>query len=128
MLGCFHCKATDLGGNEIFMKPPKTLVDGVVWKIKKALYGLRTSPIAWETEREGGPGCAALPTRQPCQSIHDHGHAQARGADCHPQSPGQMIWAIEKGSSGGDIEFLSKPLRGSLASAKVREYAWKGAE
>ena len=25
---------------------------GVVWKIKKALYGLRTSPIAWETERD----------------------------------------------------------------------------
>ena len=49
---------TDLGGNEIFMKPPKILVetkvvdDGVAWKIKKALYGLRTSPIAWETERD----------------------------------------------------------------------------
>ena len=54
---------TDLGGNEIFMRPPKILVetgvvdDGVVWilllwKIKKALYGLRTSPIAWETERD----------------------------------------------------------------------------
>ena len=34
------------------MRPPKILVetkvaeDGVVWKIKKALYGLRTSPIA----------------------------------------------------------------------------------
>ena len=48
----------DLGGNEIFMKPPKILVEtevvdsGVVWKIKKALYGLRTSPIAWETERD----------------------------------------------------------------------------
>ena len=26
--------------------------DGVVWKIKKALYGLRTSPITWETERD----------------------------------------------------------------------------
>ena len=26
--------------------------DGVVWKIKKALYGLRKSPIAWETERD----------------------------------------------------------------------------
>ena len=40
------------------MRPPKILVDtevvaeGVVWKIKKALYGLRTSPIAWETERD----------------------------------------------------------------------------
>ena len=49
---------TDLGGNEIFMRPPKILVEtkvveeGVVWKIKKAFYGLRTSVIAWETERD----------------------------------------------------------------------------
>ena len=54
----FGDRDTDLGGNEIFMKPPKILVetevvdDGVVWKIKKALYGLCTSPIAWETERD----------------------------------------------------------------------------
>ena len=40
------------------MRPPKILVetkvveDGVIWKIKRALYGLRTSPIAWETERD----------------------------------------------------------------------------
>ena len=40
------------------MRPPRILVEtkvvaeGVVWKIKKALYGLRTSPIAWETERD----------------------------------------------------------------------------
>ena len=50
----FGNRDTDLGGNEIFMRPPKILVetkvvdDGVVWKIKKALYGLRT----WETERD----------------------------------------------------------------------------
>ena len=40
------------------MRPPKILIEtkvveeGVVWKIKKALCGLRTSPIAWETERD----------------------------------------------------------------------------
>ena len=40
------------------MRPPKILIDtkvvaeGVAWKIKKALYGLRTTPIAWETERD----------------------------------------------------------------------------
>ena len=40
------------------MRPPKILVEvgvvqsGIVWKIKKAVYGLRTSPIAWETERD----------------------------------------------------------------------------
>ena len=54
----FGDRDTDLGGNEIYMRPPKVLVEteviaeGVVWKIKKALYGLRTSPIAWETERD----------------------------------------------------------------------------
>ena len=46
------------GGNEIFTRPPKILVEtkvveeGVVWKIKKVFYALRTSPIAWETERD----------------------------------------------------------------------------
>ena len=54
----FGDRDTDLGGNEIFMRPPKILVetkvveDGMVWRIKKALYGLRTSPIAWQTERD----------------------------------------------------------------------------
>ena len=54
----FGDRDTDLGGNEIYMRPPRILVetkvvaDGVVWKTKKALYGLRTSPIAWETERD----------------------------------------------------------------------------
>ena len=54
----FGDRDTDLGGSEIYMRPPRILVEtkvveeGVVWKIKKALYGLRTSPIAWETERD----------------------------------------------------------------------------
>ena len=54
----FGDRDTDLGGNEIYMRPPKFL-----WRLKslqkvsrgrskKALYGLRTSPIAWETERD----------------------------------------------------------------------------
>ena len=40
------------------MRPSKILVEtevvapGAVWKIKKALYGLRPSPIAWEFERD----------------------------------------------------------------------------
>ena len=48
---------TDLRGNEILMRTPKVLVEvgtvqtGMIWKIKKARFGLRTSPIAWETER-----------------------------------------------------------------------------
>ena len=54
----FGDRDTDLGGSEIFTRPPKILIEtkvvegGVVWKIKKALYGLRSSPIAWETERD----------------------------------------------------------------------------
>ena len=40
------------------MRPPKVieklglLPEGTVWKLKKALYGLRTSPLAWEVERD----------------------------------------------------------------------------
>ena len=54
----FGDRDTDLGGNEIYMRPPRILVEtnvvaeGVIWKIKKALYGWRTSPIAWETESQ----------------------------------------------------------------------------
>ena len=53
----FGDRDTSFEGNKIFMKPPKILVEtevvapGVVWKAKKALYGLRTSPIPSETER-----------------------------------------------------------------------------
>ena len=45
----FGDRDTDLGGNEMFMRPPKILVDtevveaGVVWKIKKALYDFELS-------------------------------------------------------------------------------------
>ena len=49
---------TDLDGQYIYMKPPKVieklglLPEGTIWKLKKALYGLRTSPLAWEVERD----------------------------------------------------------------------------
>ena len=40
------------------MRPPRVieklglLPEGTIWKLKKALYGLRTSPLAWEVERD----------------------------------------------------------------------------
>ena len=49
---------TDLDGQYIYMRPPKVieklglLPEGTTWKLKKALYGLRTSPLAWEVERD----------------------------------------------------------------------------
>ena len=49
---------TNLRGNEIFTSPPKIFDEAGVVKpeksgrLNKALYGLRTSPIAWETERD----------------------------------------------------------------------------
>ena len=49
----FGDRDTDLGGNEIFMRPPKILVETkVVEEGVVCMYGLRTSPIAWETERD----------------------------------------------------------------------------
>ena len=75
----FGDRDTDLGDNEIFMRPPKILVetkvveDGVVWKIKKALYGLCTSPIAWETERDN--------TLRSLKWVHDE--IEYRWLPCH---------------------------------------------
>ena len=43
---------------EVYCRPPNVLVrlglvqPGIVWRLKKALYGLRTSPKAWEEERD----------------------------------------------------------------------------
>ena len=63
------------------MRPPRILVEtkvvaeGVVWKIKKALYGLRTSPIAWETERDNTlkdcNGCMKM-FHTPYSRVRDH--------------------------------------------------------
>ena len=45
-------------GQNVYCRPPNVLVrlglvqPGIVWKLKKALYGLRTSPKAWEEERD----------------------------------------------------------------------------
>eukprot|EP00971_Amphidinium_carterae_P049185 969376-Amphidinium_carterae.1 len=47
-----------LGFQTIYVRPPKVLVTiglvkpGILWKLKKSLYGLRTSPVAWERERD----------------------------------------------------------------------------
>ena len=43
---------------EVYCRPPNVLIrlglvqPGIVWRLKKALYGLRTSPKAWEEERD----------------------------------------------------------------------------
>ena len=45
-------------GQDVYCRPPNVLVrlglvqPGIVWKLKKALYGLRTSLKAWEEERD----------------------------------------------------------------------------
>ena len=42
----------------MYCRPPNVFVrlglvePGVVWELKKALYGLKTSPKAWEEERD----------------------------------------------------------------------------
>ena len=44
--------------SEVYCRPPNVLVKlglvvlGVVWKLDKSLYGFRTSPKAWEDERD----------------------------------------------------------------------------
>ena len=44
---------------DVYCKPPQVLVKlgliqpGTVWKLKKARYGLRTSPRAWEETTDG---------------------------------------------------------------------------
>ena len=44
--------------HDVYCRPPNVLIKlglvqpGVIWKLNKALYGLRTSPKAWEEERD----------------------------------------------------------------------------
>ena len=76
-------KDTDLDGQYIYMRPPRVieklglLPEGTIWKLRKALYGLRTSPLAWEVERDNtvaqlhweieGCRCGLLPAKgNPC--------------------------------------------------------------
>eukprot|EP00971_Amphidinium_carterae_P341760 6480737-Amphidinium_carterae.1 len=53
-----HQEDVKLGFDTVYVRPPKILVtiglvpDGILWKLKKSLYGLRTSPLAWERERD----------------------------------------------------------------------------
>ena len=62
---------TDLDGQYIYMRPPKVieklglLPEGTIWKLKKALYGLRTSPIPWQSYsgRSMDLGMVLLPQR-----------------------------------------------------------------
>eukprot|EP00971_Amphidinium_carterae_P266116 5278854-Amphidinium_carterae.1 len=53
-----HQDDVELGFDTVYVRPPKVLVQiglvkpGILWKLKKSLYGLRTSPLAWERERD----------------------------------------------------------------------------
>eukprot|EP00971_Amphidinium_carterae_P241941 4803749-Amphidinium_carterae.1 len=53
-----HQEDVELGFTTVYVRPPKVLVTiglvphGILWKLKKSLYGLRTSPLAWERERD----------------------------------------------------------------------------
>eukprot|EP00971_Amphidinium_carterae_P086598 1713805-Amphidinium_carterae.1 len=53
-----HQEDVRLGFDTVYVRPPKILVtiglvpEGILWKLKKSLYGLRTSPLAWERERD----------------------------------------------------------------------------
>ena len=77
----FGDRDTDLGGNEIYMRPPRILVEtnvvaeGVVWKIKKALYGLRTSPIRGRLSEiiplKAYNGCMKM-SHIACSLVRDH--------------------------------------------------------
>ena len=58
-----------------------------MWKIKKALYGLRTSPIAWETERD-----------KPFRSQWTHEEIEYRLLPCQG-SP--CLWTVVPIRTGG---------------------------
>eukprot|EP00971_Amphidinium_carterae_P147687 2927165-Amphidinium_carterae.1 len=53
-----HQDDVELGFDTVYVRPPKVLVQiglvkpGILWKLKKSLQGLRTSPLAWERERD----------------------------------------------------------------------------
>eukprot|EP00971_Amphidinium_carterae_P260665 5171318-Amphidinium_carterae.1 len=56
LYAALHQDDVKLGFTTVYVRPPKVLVTiglvkpGILWKLKKSLYGLRTSPLAWERE------------------------------------------------------------------------------
>eukprot|EP00971_Amphidinium_carterae_P063442 1255760-Amphidinium_carterae.1 len=58
LYAALHQEDVKLGFTTVYVRPPKVLVTiglvqpGILWKLKKSLYGLRTSPLAWERERD----------------------------------------------------------------------------
>eukprot|EP00971_Amphidinium_carterae_P327602 6459044-Amphidinium_carterae.1 len=58
LYAALHQDDVKLGFTTVYVRPPKVLVTiglvqpGILWKLKKSLYGLRTSPLAWERERD----------------------------------------------------------------------------
>ena len=111
------CPLGDLAGcalrEQPYMRPPKVLVDtevvaeGVVWKIKKALYGLRTSLIAALRSSETQPQLTARSQAQPkTEQIQDGGHAPRAGRRsraAYPTSLGKrrptLVTAVDSSTS-----------------------------
>eukprot|EP00971_Amphidinium_carterae_P013825 272371-Amphidinium_carterae.2 len=58
LYAALHQDVVKIGFTTVYVRPPTVLVSiglvppGILWKLKKSLYGLRTSPLAWERERD----------------------------------------------------------------------------
>ena len=71
-----YCRPPQVLAKLVFVKP------GIVWKLKKALYGLRTSPRAWEEEKD--KKLAALTWQGPGDKV---GLKQVNATNC--------VWTIQ---------------------------------
>ena len=128
---------TDLDGQYIYMRPPKVieklglLPEGTIWKLKKALYGLRTSPLAWEVERDntlaqlqwevGKRWYGLVPAKgNPClwaiveldaENHYVPGVASASAQSLSPEESGQPSKATKCRTIGIQTEGQEKPVR-----------------
>ena len=104
---------------EVYIRPPKGWVDrpGVVWRLRKSLYGLRDAPKQWYdtfVAAAGRLGFRTLPNLDPCVMVYrddEQRRARHSGRPCGRQSGGHSGERRVEALVGALSERAQRPVR-----------------